>query len=254
MSPIKLPVDVQSLETAPTIRDSDVMESFRLAILSPVQKELWPLLGKVPKRFVLYGGTAIALRIGHRESVDFDFFTSDGFTTDQLAREMDFLTLGRRLQESPNTLTLLMPVAGFDRPVKLSFFGGLNLGQIHRPDVATNGLFVASLLDLLGMKCATVSQRAEAKDYMDIHSIITKTDLTLAHGIGAARAIYGPQYNAVLTLKALCFFQDGNVVTLPDHIKEDLILKVKTCDLAKIPEMTPAGIIGEYIQQDLNCL
>jgi hypothetical protein len=228
------------------------MEPFRLSILSPVQKELWPLLGKAPKRFVLYGGTAIALRIGHRKSIDFDFFTSDGFTPDQLVREIDFLTLGRRLQESPNTLTLLMPVPGFDRPVKLSFFGGLTLGQIHRPDLAPNGLFVASLLDLLGMKCATVSQRAEAKDYMDIHSIITTTDLTLAHGIGAARAIYGQQYNAVLTLKALCFFQDGNVMALPDKIKQELVSKVKACDLVSIPEIIPAGIIGEHIRKGPN--
>ncbi len=227
------------------INGDNIMEIFRLSILSQVQKELWPLLGKVSARFVLYGGTAIALRIAHRESVDFDFFTSTDFTTDQLVREMDFLGLGRRLQESYNTLTLLMTVAGFDRPVKLSFFGGLRLGQIHRPDKAANGLSVASLVDLLGMKCATVSQRAEAKDYIDIHSIITKTDLTLEHGIGAARAIYGRQYNSILTLKALCFFENGNVMTLADDIKKDLILKVKTCDLANIPEMACTGIIGQ---------
>jgi len=82
------------------INGDNIMEIFRLSILSQVQKELWPLLGKVSARFVLYGGTAIALRIAHRESVDFDFFTSTDFTTDQLVREMDFLGLGRRLQES----------------------------------------------------------------------------------------------------------------------------------------------------------
>ena len=223
------------------------MTPFHLTILSQAQKELWPLLSRVPRRFVLYGGIAIALRLAHRESVDFGFFTGSDFTTDQLVREMDFLTGGRRVQECTNTLTLLMTNPAFDRPVKLSFFGGLKLGRIHKPDQANNGLFIASIKDLLGMKCAVVSQRAEAKDYMDIHAIITKTHLGLAHGIGAARAIYGRQYNAVLTLKALCFFQDGNVATLPDKIKQDLLLKVKTCDLENIPEMTPEGIIGEYI-------
>lgn len=224
---------------------NDQMAPFHLTILSQAQKELWPILSRVPKRFVLYGGTAIALRLAHRESVDFDLFTGSDFTTDQLAREMDFLTGGKRLQEGINTLTLLITNPGFDRPVKLSFFGGIKLGRIKKPDRADNGLFIASMEDLLGMKCAVVSQRAEAKDYMDIHSIITRTSLTLAHGLAAAKAIYGPQYNAVLTLKALCFFKDGNVTTLPDNIKQDMLLKVKTCALDRIPEMTPDGIIGE---------
>jgi len=142
-------------------------------------------------------------------------------------------------------LTVLMPVAGFDRPVKLSFFGGLKLRQIHQPDVGDNGLFVASLEDLFGMKCATVSQRAEAKDYVDIYSIIEKAELSLAYGIGAARAIYGMQYNAALTLKALSFFGDGNLMTLPDQIKQALVAMVKTCDLSKIPEISTVGVIGK---------
>lgn len=41
---------------------------------APQQEELWPKLKTIPKQFVLYSGTAIALQLGHRESVDFDFF------------------------------------------------------------------------------------------------------------------------------------------------------------------------------------
>jgi len=47
----------------------------RLDILPPAQLALWPELRQIPAHFVLYGGTAIALRLGHRQSVDFDFFT-----------------------------------------------------------------------------------------------------------------------------------------------------------------------------------
>jgi len=222
---------------------------FHTSILSQAQMALWPLLGGLPERFVLYGGTAIALRLAHRASVDFDLFTSSDFTTDQLIREMDFLTRGRRIQEGPNTLTVLMTDPNFDRPVKLSFFGGLNLGQIHTPDLAPNGLRIASLEDLLGMKCAVISQRAEAKDYLDIYAIITQTELTLSHGLAAARAIYGSQYNGALTLKALCFFKDGNVATLPDEVKRLLTLKVKDCDLARLPKTVSLGMIGEAIHQ-----
>ncbi len=47
----------------------------KLEVLSPEQKELWEQLSCIPKDFVLYGGTAVALRYGHRESIDFDFFS-----------------------------------------------------------------------------------------------------------------------------------------------------------------------------------
>ena len=66
------------------------MKKFQLSILPAVQMAMWSVLSKVSKRFVLYGGTAIALRIVHRESVDFDFFTSDNFSSDGLVREMAF--------------------------------------------------------------------------------------------------------------------------------------------------------------------
>ncbi|QQO57451.1 MAG: hypothetical protein N838_32975 [Thiohalocapsa sp. PB-PSB1] len=46
---------------------------FDLSILPASQLALWPTLAQVPKRLVLYGGTAIALRLGHRQSVDFGF-------------------------------------------------------------------------------------------------------------------------------------------------------------------------------------
>ena len=49
----------------------------RLDILPAAQRKLWPELKPVQQQgFVLYGGTAIALRLGHRQSVDFDFFSS----------------------------------------------------------------------------------------------------------------------------------------------------------------------------------
>ena len=60
-------------------RVQDVMEEIfhpRLDILPPEQRRLWNELGSVPTEFVLYGGTAIALHLGHRDSVDFDFFAN----------------------------------------------------------------------------------------------------------------------------------------------------------------------------------
>jgi len=221
---------------------------FDLSILPDAQSALWSTLTKVPKGFVLYGGTAIALRLAHRVSVDFDFFTSDDFTPDGLVREMPFLESAKRLQESRNTLTVLSKVPGSDSPVKLSFFGGLQLGQINLPEKADNNIWIASLLDLLGMKCATVSQRIEAKDYIDIHSIINCQGFSLELGLGAARAIYGRQYNAALTLKSLSYFEGGNLYTIPATVKHDLINSVKNCDLSTIPEVSIQTFIGKNLE------
>jgi hypothetical protein len=57
----------------------------RLDILPPEQRQLWPELAQVgDEAFVLYGGTAVALYLGHRESIDFDFFTDQTFLPEQL--------------------------------------------------------------------------------------------------------------------------------------------------------------------------
>ncbi len=55
-----------------------------LSILPVEQRDFWPRLGPTPKHFVLYGGTALALRLEHRESVDFDFFSHRPFSSFEL--------------------------------------------------------------------------------------------------------------------------------------------------------------------------
>ena len=61
-----------------------------LDILPPAQRELWPLLGASSTLgFVLYGGTAIALRQGHRPSVDFDFFSESPLDKDALRDDVN---------------------------------------------------------------------------------------------------------------------------------------------------------------------
>ena len=56
-----------------------------LDVLPGAQRRLWPELRHTPPEFVLYGGTALALRLGHRQSIDFDFFSSRPFTPSELA-------------------------------------------------------------------------------------------------------------------------------------------------------------------------
>src|ERR1700733_1438425 len=98
----------------------------RLDVLPAAQRVLWPKLKEVPRQFVLYGGTALALRLGHRTSVDFDLFSSDQMAPVQLRGSLSFLADAESLQIAPNTLTVSVPCP---EPVKVSFFGGLSLGR-----------------------------------------------------------------------------------------------------------------------------
>jgi hypothetical protein len=69
------------------------MFSPRLDILPDAQQRLWPELAQTPDSFILYEGTAIALRLGHRSSVDFDFFTLMSFEPHSLLAELPYLKL-----------------------------------------------------------------------------------------------------------------------------------------------------------------
>ena len=190
-----------------------------LSILPPEQLALWPKLSAVPEHYVLYGGTAIALRLGHRQSVDFDFFTNEPFSPDQLVREMPFLGHGQRLQSQPNTLTVSL--VG-EESVGVSFLGDLKLGRVGVPQQCRdNGIWIADLLDLAATKMAAVQNRAEKKDYLDVYTLV-KNGISLERALGAAAGVYGAQFNPAITLKALAYFQDGDLPTLPIEVQEFL--------------------------------
>jgi Nucleotidyl transferase AbiEii toxin, Type IV TA system len=217
----------------------------KLDVLPVRQRKLWHRLGTTPKDFVLYGGTALALRLGHRESVDFDFFSCRAFKPVELIRSIDYLQDQHVTQQEASTLSC--SVASEGGIVSVSFFGGLSLRQIVVPDVvASNGIAIASLRDIFGMKCATVPQRSEAKDYRDIHALITQGRIDLAEGIAAAKAIYGEQYEPLLTLQALAYFDD-----LPEPlgagVEADLTRAVKAVSLQNLPAVAAVQRIGDGI-------
>jgi hypothetical protein len=131
-----------------------------------------------------------------------------------------------------NTLTAIVDRNG---PVKLSFFGSLGIRRVQDPDIAEeNGVPIASLLDLLASKLKTVQLRAEAKDYRDIVATFD-AGLSLAEGLAAAAAIYGKDFNGALSLKALTFFEDGDLPTLTRTVQERLLEAATSVNLRELP-------------------
>ncbi len=208
----------------------------RLDILPVSQRVLWRDLAAIPPDFVLYGGTALALRLGHRTSEDFDFFSNQSFQPDALERRISFLAGSTRLQSSPNTLVSLVDRNG---PVKVSFFGGLTLRRVQDPEKLEDpGLAVASLLDLAATKVKAVQDRAEAKDYIDISRILEE-GIDLSRALGAAVSVYGKAFNPLLSLKALSYFADGDLSSLSDAVRSRLTEAVRKVDPDQIPEIQP---------------
>jgi hypothetical protein len=208
------------------------MFTSNLSILPEPQRQLWSELKATPKAFVLYEGTALALRLGHRQSQDFDFFSNQPFHPDSLRDRIPYLKNAEMTQFQDNTLTALVDRNG---PVKLSFFGSLGIKRAQDPDIAEeNGIQVASLLDLLASKLKTVQSRAQAKDYRDILATFD-AGLCLAEGLAAAAAIYGKNFNGVLSLKALTYFEDGDLPSLTPTIQKRLLAAATSVNLKGLP-------------------
>ena len=164
-------------------------------ILTPSQRALLPHLAALRKiGYTLYGGTAIALQLGHRQSVDFDFFSDRPLDEDAIRASSPVLAKAPVTQAAPRTLTVLARASEDAEGVKVSFFGGLRVGRVGEP-VSTSGgeLRLASLDDLLGHKLKVLLHRVEMKDYRDIAAML-RAGLTLVRGLGVARAIFDTSY------------------------------------------------------------
>jgi hypothetical protein len=214
-----------------------------LQILPPAQRRLWDELTHTPREFVLYGGTALALRLGHRHSEDFDFFSNRSFAPDVLRKAIPYLQGADLSQFETNTLTAIVDRGG---PVKVSFFGELKLNRVREPEVAQdNGIQVASLLDVAATKLATIQQRAQARDYEDLAAIVG-SGIGLAEALAAAIAVYGKEFNGALSLKALTYFADGDLPSLSPATQQKLRTLAGAVNLKQIPRVQASvGLTGE---------
>jgi len=187
------------------------MSSFHPEILASAQRRFWEELApRLPMHWVLYGGTAVALRFGHRKSVDFDFFSDQPLGEKQLRAALPLLADATILERAPRTLVVSVRIGG--KPVKLSFFGSLKIGRVGDPEHLDEGPWIASPLDLLATKLKALHDRVEARDYIDLEVLLLKGNVSLGRGIGAAHALFGATLNPIDTAKAVGWFEDGDLM------------------------------------------
>lgn len=168
-------------------------------ILPEAQQELWPLLNEVPSDFVLYGGTAVALRYGHRQSVDFDFFSSMK-DTDILntTGKLDFIKKYAINYEAPD---ISIAESGSQVIYDLKMSNGEKIevtfvrdkdfinGSVEKPSQAIgNRINIASSIDLMATKINALKNRRSVKDFVDISTMI-KNGVSFKRGITVAIAL-----------------------------------------------------------------
>lgn len=160
--------------------------------------------------FVLAGGTAAALRLGHRLSADFDFFTERSFVPAKILQAVKGIGLAATvLQEEPGTLTVSV------NGVKISFF--------HYPcpfleaTSTLNGVPVAGLVDIAAMKIIAMIQRGSKRDYVDLYFMLQ--DIPFAKVADNMINRYGvDRVNPVVIGKALVFFHDADLDPDPAYL------------------------------------
>jgi len=217
----------------------------RLEILPAAQRQLWPELKPIQQHgFVLYGGTAIALRLGHRQSVDFDFFSAQRVDAQRLRAALPFVKAATVRQESANTLEVETKAG-----VKVAFFGGLEFGRVGRPQRTADGVMqVASLDDLMATKVKVILQRSESKDYRDIAAML-RAGVRLETGLAAAEKMYRPTFPPSESLKALVYFEGGDMARL--SAEDRAVLTRAAARVRALPAVTiSAGLApGETVAQ-----
>lgn len=126
------------------------------------------------------------------------------------------------------------------------FFGVPKLPRLVPPHIAKdNGVKVASLLDLAGTKASVLQVRAETRDYVDMDALIRLRRVGLPLALAAAQRLYGDSFNPEITLKALSYFDDGNLRDLPADMKFRLVDAVKCVDLDRLPRVEDFAVSND---------
>lgn len=198
-------------------------------ILNKQQIELLPLMSQFKREYYLVGGTAIALYIGHRRSIDFDMFKLTAINhkknLDKLLASGFNPVVTRRVTEQMNLVI---------NGVKLTFF---QYPFPIQPVTNLESFRIPSLLDLSAMKAYALGRRSKWKDYVDLYFLLTE-HFSLAEISSRAESLFGELFSEKLFRSQLSFFDD---VDYSEEV-EYLIPNPPSDDVVK-EELTKISII-----------
>lgn len=175
--------------------------SMHKEILTKEQIELLPLVQKFIKDFGLVGGTAIALQIGHRRSVDFDLFALKEFNNAKIRKMIvkDGWKIGKVYKDEDGQFTF------FVNNVQFTFFHYPFKIEFAKPFEKI--LKMPDLLTLAAMKAYALGRRAKWKDYVDLYFIINKYH-SIDKIVKKGKEIFKGEFNERIFREALSYFND----------------------------------------------
>jgi len=194
-------------------------------ILTAEQLELLPMVKSFGNDFGLVGGTAIALHLGHRRSIDFDLFS---------LQEIDNPAIRRKISKFSKIDQVVRDEAGqFSLQIKGVRFTFLTYPYpIIFSEDFENIIRLPDLLTLAAMKAFALGRRAKWKDYIDLYFIASQQG-GIKEICGKAREIFGNEFNEKLFRTQLAYFVDINysetIISMPgfevsdEKIKQELI-------------------------------
>ncbi len=168
--------------------------------LSTKQVELLPLVKKFMTNFGLVGGTAIALHIGHRRSIDFDLFSTEEFKNGKIKNIItrSGWEMERTLRDEDGQFTFFInkvQMTFFYYPFEIDFTEDFD--GVKTPD----------LLTLTAMKAYALGRRAKWKDYVDLFFIIEK-HYSIEEIAAKSQEIFKNEFNERLFRQQLAYFGD----------------------------------------------
>jgi hypothetical protein len=196
-------------------------------ILSAKQKKLLPLIKTFSSEFGLIGGTAVALQLGHRRSIDFDLITFEKLNTDRIREKtVKEFEIDATMIDETNEYTIVI------NGVKVTF--------LHYPfkfdfNVRFNDYIkIPNLLTLASLKAHTLGRRAKWKDYVDLYFIFQK--YSLIEVVGKAKEIFENEFNEKLFREQLSYFEDIDYSEEVDYMEgvkvEDETIKKGLIDIS----------------------
>lgn len=175
--------------------------------------------------FFLGGGTGLALQIGHRRSVDFDFFSPDPFDTVKMVRRLDAIGTFELFHQDKDTIN------GSLDGVKLSFFHYRY--PLVRPCLAYDSIAIASKLDIAAMKLEAIAGRGGKKDFVDLYFLLKE------FSFGEIFAAYAEKFgtriaNRYHVFKSLVYFADAEEEAMPEMLKKASWPQIKKTIVAAV--------------------
>lgn len=183
---------------------------------------------KLLSRFYLAGGTGLALQIGHRLSLDLDFFSLNHFDEEVLLQRVQVMQGFALVSKAPYTLHCTLETT------KVSFLG-YAYPSLH-PASQFLGVPVADPRDIACMKVSAIASRGTKRDFIDLYLCVQRYGLKEVLEM-FDRKYAQTNYSKVHILKSLTYFDDADKDPLPHMLVPLDWPGVKQFFAAEVPEM-----------------